>query len=82
MTVEEAREKVCILLEAAAFIGFMSATGNPFGVTSDQLKISADGKRIEVNPSCIANKCGFWRWCDPNTKHEGYCGLAGKEGAE
>ena len=31
---------------------------------------------------CIANECMAWRWCDTGTKHEGYCGLAGKEGAE
>ena len=31
---------------------------------------------------CTASGCMAWRWCDVNTKHEGYCGLAGKEGAE
>ena len=31
---------------------------------------------------CIANKCMAWRWFDPEVKENGYCGLAGKEGAE
>ena len=31
---------------------------------------------------CVAYQCMAWRWNDVNTKHEGYCGLAGKEGAE
>ena len=34
------------------------------------------------NQACIANQCMAWRWFDPDTKSEGYCGLAGKEGAE
>lgn len=31
---------------------------------------------------CIANECMAWRWFDPEVKENGYCGLAGKEGAE
>ena len=44
--------------------------------------------RMQVNDTrdsllmCEANECMAWRWNDPEVKHEGYCGLAGKEGAE
>ncbi len=31
---------------------------------------------------CEADQCMAWRWCDTAVKNEGYCGLAGKEGAE
>ena len=31
---------------------------------------------------CKADGCMMWRWNDPSIKNEGYCGLAGKEGAE
>lgn len=31
---------------------------------------------------CVAYQCMAWRWNDPSTKNEGYCGLAGKEDAE
>lgn len=31
---------------------------------------------------CKAGDCMMWRWNDPSIKNEGYCGLAGKEGAE
>ena len=31
---------------------------------------------------CKADGCMAWRWNDPSIKNEGYCGLAGKEGAE
>ena len=31
---------------------------------------------------CSAYQCMAQRWFDPKIKNEGYCGLAGKEGAE
>lgn len=31
---------------------------------------------------CVAYQCMAWRWFDAAIKNEGYCGLAGKEGAE
>ena len=31
---------------------------------------------------CVAYQCMAWRWNDTEIKNEGYCGLAGKEGAE
>jgi len=31
---------------------------------------------------CETSNCMAWRWFDTATKNEGYCGLAGKEGAE
>ena len=34
------------------------------------------------NGHCIIDQCMAWRWFDPAIKNEGYCGLAGKEGAE
>ena len=38
---------------------------------------------LTVMPSkCSANTCMHWRWFDTEIKNEGYCGLAGKEGAE
>ena len=35
----------------------------------------------DVN-KCCADACMAWRWLDTEIKNEGYCGLAGKEGAE
>ena len=32
--------------------------------------------------NCHADACMAWRWNDTEIKNEGYCGLAGKEGAE
>ncbi len=32
--------------------------------------------------NCITCECMAWRWFDTEIKNEGYCGLAGKEGAE
>ena len=31
---------------------------------------------------CIGSECMAWRWFDTEIKTDGYCGLAGKEGAE
>ena len=31
---------------------------------------------------CESSECMAWRWFDAEIKNEGYCGLAGKEGAE
>ena len=31
---------------------------------------------------CLADECMAWRWNYTEIKNEGYCGLAGKEGAE
>ena len=31
---------------------------------------------------CNADTCMAWRWIEPEIKNDGYCGLAGKEGAE
>ena len=31
---------------------------------------------------CEADQCMAWRWNEPKIKTDGYCGLAGKEGAE
>lgn len=31
---------------------------------------------------CIGPECMAWRWNDTEIKNGGYCGLAGKEGAE
>ena len=31
---------------------------------------------------CEADECMAWRWFDTEIKNDGYCGLAGKEGAE
>ena len=31
---------------------------------------------------CITESCMAWRWFDTEIKNDGYCGVAGKEGAE
>jgi hypothetical protein len=31
---------------------------------------------------CYAAECMAWRWFGTKIKSDGYCGLAGKEGAE
>ena len=31
---------------------------------------------------CFADECMAWRWFAPAIKQGGYCGLAGKDGAE
>jgi len=68
MTVEEANKKQC-----RTGFPYMSQVWGPVGGRTN----------IENIPSnCCANDCMAWRWCDPATKNEGYCGLAGKEGAE
>ena len=67
MTVEEARTKECRMFVE------LSQTFQP-----------REGEtQIYHNPArCSANACMAWRWFDTEIKNEGYCGLAGKEGAE
>ena len=36
----------------------------------------------QFESKCMGEQCMAWRWNDPSIKNEGYCGLAGKEGAE
>lgn len=69
MTIEEARTKECRQIPA-----FMQST-------SDSNLI--DSGSVQFIPSkCSANKCMHWRWFGTSTINEGYCGLAGKDGAE
>ena len=83
MTIEEARTKECRQIPA-----FMQST-------SDSNLI--DSGSVQFIPSkCSANECMHWRWhekfiTDHQLEHkrrpmlsktDGYCGLAGKEGAE
>ena len=83
MTIEEARTKECMQIPA-----FMQST-------SDSNLI--DSGSVQFIPSkCSANECMHWRWhekfiTDHQLEHkprpmlsktDGYCGLAGKEGAE
>lgn len=69
MTIEEARTKECRQIPA-----FMQST-------SDSNLI--DSGSVQFIPSkCSANECMHWRWFVLKIKTDGYCGLAGKEGAE
>ena len=68
MKVEEAKRKECRQMPA-----FMQST-------SDANLIDAGS--VQFIPSrCTANECMAWRWFG-RMSDEGYCGLAGKEGAE
>lgn len=67
MKVEEAEEKECRQLPYSTRTFY-----DPAGFSA-----------IETIPACCSgDKCAHWRWFDTNVKNEGYCGLAGKEGAE
>ena len=37
---------------------------------------------IKKGCGCCGSYCMAWRWNDLEVKNEGYCGLAGREGAE
>ena len=37
---------------------------------------------VNNQDKCIGEDCMAWRWFDTEIKNEGYCGMAGKEGAE
>ncbi len=76
MTVEEARKKMCPWIFMSYFM-----PGNIRGETP-------------CNSCCQGSECMAWRWHHEDTfigetyvetlmsKTDGYCGLAGKEGAE
>ena len=67
MKVEEAKYKLCPLISSF----------------TEPAYLVCEGGGIEQNTSfCKANACMSWRWCDPDVKNDGYCGLAGKEGTE
>ena len=69
MTIEEARTKECRQIPA-----FMQST-------SDSNLI--DSGSVQFIPSkCSANECMHWRWMGRGLCSNGYCGLAGKDGAE
>jgi hypothetical protein len=65
MTEQEARERWCPF----ARVWGTDASGNRL----------ADGGKPNTDSMCIASRCMVWRrWY---SKSEGFCGLAGKEGA-
>lgn len=67
MNVEEAKNHQC-----------------PLCISLTEQRVSKGGLKITdyVYANCITNRCMAWRWFDTEIKNEGYCGLAGKEGAE
>ena len=58
---------------------FMHAKGGG-GMTIEEAKEKwCCNKEVD---KCLADECMAWRRFDPEVKENGYCGLAGKEGAE
>ena len=56
----------------------------PSCISFTERGLSRSGLKITdyIYGNCIADRCMMWRWNDPEVKNEGYCGLAGREGAE
>lgn len=67
MNVEEAKNHQC-----------------PLCISFTEQGLSKSGLKITdyVYANCIADRCMAWRWNDTEIKNKGYCGVAGKEGAE
>lgn len=67
MTTENAKEKQCRVFPNTA-----QMSGACGGMTF-----------LDYIPSkCCADECMHWRWESVEVKHEGYCGLCGRQGAE
>lgn len=69
MKVEEAKRKECRQMPA-----FMQSTSNANLIDAGSVQF--------ISSRCTANECMAWRWFDAEVRNKGYCGLAGKEGAE
>ena len=56
----------------------------PLCISFTEQGLSRSGLKITdyVYGNCIADRCMMWRWFNLANMNEGYCGLAGKEGAE